>query len=89
MQAKVSVKAVGELLSEFDGSEGLFQNWEKQVRLLVLTYQLDATDTKMDLIGMKLKRKALTWFHFRPEYLELNVDEILVEMKKMFDIRQS
>lgn len=89
MQAKVSVKAVGELLSEFDGSEGLFQNWEKQVRLLVSTYQLDATDTKMDLIGMKLKGKALTWFHSRPEYLELNVDEILVEMKKMFDIRQS
>lgn len=42
-----------------------------------------------DGFDRRLKGKALTWFHSRPEYLELNVDEILVEMKKMFDIRQS
>jgi len=35
VQSKVSVK-VSELLSEFDGSEGLYQNWEKQLRLLKL-----------------------------------------------------
>lgn len=30
-------KAVSELLSEFDGSEDLFKNWEKQIKLLSTT----------------------------------------------------
>lgn len=51
-------------------------------------YQLDANNTKI-LIGMKLRGKALTWFHSRSEHLELGVDKILVEMKKMFNSRQN
>jgi len=49
---------VSELLSEFDGSEGLYQNWEKQLRLLKLIYQLDENNAKM-LLGLRLKGKAL------------------------------
>lgn len=88
VQTRVNIKAVSELLSEFDDSEGLFQNWEKQLKLLSTTYQLDANNAKV-LIGMRLKGKALEWFHSRPEHLELTIEEILVEMKKIFDQRQS
>jgi len=70
VQSKVSVKAVSELLSEFDGSEGLYQNWEKQLRLLKLTNQLDENNAKV-LLGLRLKGKALEWFHSCPEHIEL------------------
>jgi len=88
VQSKISVKAVSDLLSEFNGSEGLYQNWEKQLRLLMRTYQLDSNNAKV-LLGMRLKGKAAEWFHSCPEHIELSIEEILTEMKKMFDCRQS
>jgi len=75
VHSKISVKAVSELLSEFDGSEGLYQNWEKQLRLLKLTYQLDENNAKV--LGLRLKGKALEWFHSCPKHIELSVKEIL------------
>lgn len=77
---KYSVKAISELLSDFNGAEGTFRNWEKQARLLIVTYRLNDSSTKI-LIGTRLKGKALEWFHLRPEPIELNVDEILTEMR--------
>lgn len=60
----------------------------KTSKTACVNVSVDVNDTKI-LIGTRLKGKALTWFHSRPEYHELSVDEILVEMKKMFDNRQS
>lgn len=87
-QSRISIKAVSELLSEFDGSESRFQNWEKQLRLLMLTYRLDTNNAKV-LLGTRLKGRALEWFHSRPEHIELSVEGILTEMKKMFGQQQS
>jgi len=56
--------------------------------LLMLTYQLDTYNTRI-LLGMRLKGRALEWFHSRPEHLELSVEEILAKKKKIFDYRQS
>lgn len=85
---KNSVKAICKLLSDFNGTEDLFRNWEKQVRLLIATYRLDDNSAKI-LIGARLKNKALEWFHSRPEHIKLSANEILMEMRKMFDHRQS
>lgn len=86
VQAKVSVKAVSELLNDFDGSEGSLKNWEKQLQLLITTYKLDENNAKL-LLGMRLKGRALDWFHSRPGHIELSVEEILTEMRKLFDHR--
>ncbi|XP_070169672.1 uncharacterized protein [Polyergus mexicanus] len=37
----VNIRAVGDLLSEFNGTDRDFGEWEKQVRLLCQTYELD------------------------------------------------
>ncbi|KYN30352.1 Gag-Pol polyprotein [Trachymyrmex cornetzi] len=79
-------KAISELLSEFTGSEGTFPTWRKQFDLIRATYQLDDGTARI-VIGMRLKQKALQWFHSRPEYLEVSVDELLEKMRIMFDHR--
>ncbi|KYQ50810.1 hypothetical protein ALC60_10096 [Trachymyrmex zeteki] len=83
-----TISALGELLSEFTGTEGIFENWRKQLELIRATYSLDDNNTRI-LIGMKLKRRALQWFHSKSKHLEMPVRELLNEMKKMFDHRPS
>ncbi|XP_032689633.1 uncharacterized protein LOC116852956 [Odontomachus brunneus] len=46
-------------------------------------------DNTRELEFLRLKGRALEWFHSRPEHIGLSVDEILMEMKKMFDQQQS
>lgn len=87
-QSKFNVRAVSELLNNFDGTEGLFRNWEKQARLLISIYRLDDNNAKI-LLGMRLKDKALEWLHSRPEHIELGIEELFSEMRKIFDHRQS
>lgn len=41
------------------------------------------------MIGSKLKGKASAWFHSRPEHLELNSENLMIEIKSMFDHRTS
>lgn len=79
---------MSEFSSEFNGSESTFQNWERQLRLLIVTYKLDANNAQV-LIGMRLKGKASEWLHSRPKHIELSVKNLLAEMKKMFDHRES
>jgi len=43
--------------------------------LLRITYNLDDNSTRM-LISLRLKRKALNWFHSKPNHLELSVDQL-------------
>lgn len=49
-------------------------------------YQLDDNVTWI-LISMRLKERALDWFYFRTEYLTMSINELLEEMKQIFDLR--
>lgn len=39
------------------------------------------------LIGARLKGKAAEWFRSKSEHLEMTTNDLLVEMKAMFDYR--
>jgi len=62
-----------QLVSEFDGVSGNFETWEKQIKLVKATYKLESDFAKI-LVGMKLKKKALEWFHSKPEHIEMTFD---------------
>jgi len=81
-----NITALGDLLSDFMGAEDTFVNWHRQLELVRTTYNLDDNNTRI-LISMKLKKKALQWFHSKPEHLEVSVNELLDHMKRMFDHR--
>jgi Arginine methyltransferase-interacting protein, contains RING Zn-finger len=81
-----SINDISELLDEFDGSEDSFSNLERQVRLLCSTYRLDDNVGKI-LIGARLKKKASKWFHSKPEHLEMTVEDLLTEMRSLYDHR--
>lgn len=87
-RAHVSVKSVAELLGYFDGRSGDFPNWAQQLWVLKNTYELSDDETKI-LMGMRLRGKAQEWMHSRPEFIEMSVDALLVEYKKMFCFRPS
>jgi len=61
----VNMMAVAELLTQFDGKSGDYDTWERQVKFLKTTYQLNDDVTKV-MIGMRLKDKALKWLHSKP-----------------------
>lgn len=82
----VSIKAVGDLVSHFDGSNDAYYIWKQQIQLLRSTYELDDNTTKI-LIGTKVKDKALRWLHSRPEHIRMDADSLLTEMGRMFDHR--
>ena len=73
-------------MSEFNGSDKDFSDWEKQVLLLSATYELDDNCAKI-LISSKLKGNALEWFHSKSEHIEMSMDNLLTEMRRMFDHR--
>lgn len=83
-----NVRLIGDLLSEFTGDDDNYDQWQKQFDLLRNTYDLDENTARI-LIGSRLKGKALTWFHSKPDLLRLGISEILKEMKSMFDHRPS
>ncbi|XP_043468102.1 uncharacterized protein LOC122502224 [Leptopilina heterotoma] len=80
---KVGIAAIGELLSTFEGNSGTFDSWERQVKMLKSTYNLEDDATRV-LICSRLKSKALSWFHSRPEHIEMSTDQLLSEIRKMF-----
>ncbi|XP_043263516.1 uncharacterized protein LOC122403828 [Colletes gigas] len=86
--SNVNMRVVGDMLRDFDGSTNTLSVWEKSLRLLRDTYELDEKSVKI-LIATKLKGKALEWLHSKPEHIEMSVEVLLASMKKMFDHRQS
>ena len=84
--SRPTITALGELLGEFTGAGDTFCVWQKQLELVRTTYQLEDSHTRI-LIGMKLKQKALNWFHANSEHLEIPVAELIERMKRMFDHR--
>ncbi|KAL2737012.1 Protein THO1 [Vespula squamosa] len=51
-------------------------------------YNLEDNMTKI-LIGMRLKEKALEWFHSKPEFIEMTSNNLLVALKGIFYHRQN
>ena len=47
----ISIKSVGELLSEYNDSVDDFDRWRAQVNLLTNTYELDDNATKVLLVS--------------------------------------
>ncbi|XP_043501575.1 uncharacterized protein LOC122523751 [Polistes fuscatus] len=85
---KLSLKAVTELIGYFEGEADEFTIWEDHVNYLRDMYHLTEDQAKV-MIVQRLKGRALEWFRSRREYLHLTVDELLVELRKMFHQRIS
>jgi len=83
-----NIKGLKDLLSEFDGAGSEFQGWKQQVELLCDTHNLDDKATRV-LVSSRLKGKALSWFHSKPEHIVLNAAALLEEMRRMFEHRPS
>lgn len=86
--AKASISAIADLLGHFDGSAGDYGNWELQLKLLKKTYCLSDDYVKI-LIGMRLKGKASEWLRSKAKHIEMSLDELLEELRKMYDHRPS
>lgn len=83
----IGIRALSDLLSDFNGYDN-FETWEQQVNLLRASYKLNDSAVRV-LISSKLKGKALSWFHSKPEHLTYDVSELLESMKSMFHHRPS
>jgi len=82
--SNVTLKSICDYLCEFHGTEDTFVIWEREVKKLRTIYNLDDNSTKL-LIGAKVKSRAAAWLHSKAEYIEMDADGLLAEMKKMFD----
>ncbi|XP_015514359.2 uncharacterized protein LOC107220321 [Neodiprion lecontei] len=80
---RVSLSMLADLLSFFDGNNEAYERWERQVLFLKEAYRLDEDSTKI-LIGMRLKERALEWFHSKPEHIQMATGELLRELRGMF-----
>lgn len=85
-QIKTNINAIGVLLNNFHGDTQSFSKWERQVRLLCTTYELDDRIAKL-LIVSHLKDKAQDWFYATPENLVKTSEELLSKLKEMYGSR--
>lgn len=84
---RLNLTAIADLLANYDGISGDFHTWEKQIRLLKTTYQLRNDHVKI-LVGMRLKKRALEWFHSRPEFISMGFDTLIDELRLIFHHRR-
>jgi len=82
--SNVTLKSICDYLCEFHGTEDTFAIWEKEIKKLRTIHNLDDNSTRL-LIGAKIKDRAAAWLHSKTEYIEMDADGLLGEMKKMFD----
>lgn len=80
---RMCVTKVADLLCAFSGSADTYEIWEKQVRFLKEMYGLPEDEMKI-LIGMRIKGKALEWFHSKPEHILMATDQLLNALRAMF-----
>jgi hypothetical protein len=76
VSSKLSITAIADLLGHFNGNTGDYENWEQQLTLLRRAYRLTEDYTKV-LISMRLKGRALEWFHSDLTRRESSVDDLL------------
>ncbi|KAI4480836.1 hypothetical protein M0804_009933 [Polistes exclamans] len=85
---EVSLSVISDMIDVFDGSVGTFTVWERRVRYIQRMHQLRDTEIVM-IISLKLRGKALRWFHSKPEFVTYGMEELLAAIEKMFSSRQS
>ncbi|KYN26862.1 hypothetical protein ALC57_03764 [Trachymyrmex cornetzi] len=75
-----------DLIGKFNGTNRDFDRWEKQMHTLLSTYDLSNHEAKA-LVCSKLTGKAQKWYHSRVDCVELSCDNLLNELKKMYEQR--
>lgn len=87
-QGGSKLKNVKDLIGDFEGDSRNYEVWEKQIRRLTQSYELDDLETKA-LVCNKLKGKALSWYYSRTDCVEMTADDLLRELRQMFNLRLS
>lgn len=86
--SKVNMTTIADLLSYFDGDSERFETWENQILFLKAAYNIESDMVKF-LVRMRLKGKALEWFHSSSAFIRLTADELLSELREMFYLPQN
>lgn len=76
-------KELENLIGEFTGDPLNLDQWEKQVRKLLTSYELNDHQVKA-LVCNRLEGKVLKWFHSRVDSVELSCENLLQELRKMY-----
>lgn len=77
------------MLSEFSATDDeIFSAWHTQIKMIQNKYNLDGHSLR-HLIVKKLKGRALEWFRSKPSHIDCSVEELLDDMKKLFDSRMN
>jgi hypothetical protein len=84
LQSKININIITELLAIFDDTINDFDTWQSQLKLLKWIYRLDDEHMKI-LISMWLPEKTLKCLRSKTEYMELPVEDLLDELKSIFD----
>lgn len=79
---RMSITAIADLLNYYDG-DAPYEHWERQFLLLKRIHRLTDCEA-MVLLGSRLRGKAAEWFHSRPEYVTMTIDDLSREMRTMF-----
>ncbi|XP_076398062.1 uncharacterized protein LOC143266361 [Megachile rotundata] len=83
---RMNITAMADLLNHFDGSEGAFETWSRQLQLLRETYRVQ-DDACRFLVVSRLRGRAQEWFHSRPEHMTMTIEMLLGRMGSMYDRR--
>ncbi|XP_043263810.1 uncharacterized protein LOC122404023 [Colletes gigas] len=88
VNAKLSIKQLTELLDHFDGNDSACEDWVAKVTYLRGTHKLADEAVRVMLI-QRMRGKAAEWFHSRREHLSMPIDELLGDLRKMFQCHTS
>ena len=80
---QISIQMISDLLSTYSGELGEYDKWERQLLLLRETYRFPVEQTRV-LLEMRLKGKALEWFHLKPEHMSMPIPPLLNVLREMF-----
>ncbi|XP_055921593.1 uncharacterized protein LOC129952793 isoform X2 [Eupeodes corollae] len=83
-----NIGQIKDLIGSFGGTGDSFEHFEKQLRNIRAAYELNDSSMRI-LISLKLKDKALRWFHSKDNIVTVVFDELMAEMKQIFDDRSS
>lgn len=63
-EKKVNLNEIKELVTCFEGTEGTFEGWKKQIKYVMNTYDLNEDKTKI-LLSTRLKRESFGMVSFK------------------------
>lgn len=79
---RVSVSAIAELIDNFDGDNEKFESWVQKLTLVRRSYKQNDDYMRIG-VSSELKSKAAKWFHSRPQHLDMTIDELVGELRKV------